>query len=93
MIRDPIALIARYHTCSAIINSTSPLGNTAQAAVQANFSSKNIEEISAALQAAFPVGAWLAWLIHAVGVEMYLNLTPGETERLRQYSYERQVSI
>jgi hypothetical protein len=34
---------------------------------------------------------WMAILLHLVGVEMYLNLTPGETNRMRTVSYERQL--
>jgi hypothetical protein len=60
-------------------------------AVQANFRGP-IEEISAALRVSFPMASWLAWLIHAIGVEIYLKLTPGEEERLRRITYQRQVS-
>jgi hypothetical protein len=34
---------------------------------------------------------WLALFMHLVGVEIYLNLTPVEGERLRKVSYERQL--
>ena len=34
---------------------------------------------------------WLALFLHAVGVEIYLSLTPREANRLRQVSYERQM--
>ncbi len=30
-------------------------------------------------------------MIHVIGVEVYLNLTPKEAGRLRQVSYEKQV--
>ena len=33
---------------------------------------------------------WLGIFLHAVGVELYLNLTPAESERLRMVSYEKQ---
>lgn len=33
----------------------------------------------------------LALFLHAVCVEIYLRLTPRESERLRQVSYERQL--
>lgn len=34
---------------------------------------------------------WIALFLHTVGVEVYLNLTKNESERLRQVSYEKQV--
>lgn len=34
---------------------------------------------------------WLAIFMHLVGVEIYLALTPRESNRLRQVSYERQM--
>jgi len=34
---------------------------------------------------------WIAIFLHDVGVEIYLNLTPAEGERLREVSYERQL--
>jgi hypothetical protein len=92
MIRDGPALVTRYPNCAAVANGTNTLQNGLQVAVQANFASSNVEELSAAMQASFPVGAWLGWLIHAVGVEVYLKLTPAENERLRRISHERQVS-
>lgn len=41
--------------------------------------------------ATFPMSAWLALAIHAVGVEVYLAATAAEALRLRQVSYERQI--
>lgn len=34
---------------------------------------------------------WLALMLHAIGIEIYLRLTPRETERLREVSYQRQL--
>jgi hypothetical protein len=34
---------------------------------------------------------WLSLLMHLVGVEIYLNLTGAEGERLRNVSFERQL--
>ena len=60
--------------------------------VRANLAQpKNASEAGSALQLSFPAALWLAFMIHAVGVEIYLRLTPAESERLRQVSYERQV--
>lgn len=30
-------------------------------------------------------------MLHIIGVEIYLNLTPRESERLRRVSYEKQL--
>ena len=35
---------------------------------------------------------WLALLVHFVGIEIYLALTPREAARLRQVSYEKQLA-
>ena len=37
------------------------------------------------------MAGFLALILHAVGVELYLRLTPRESERLRMVSYERQL--
>jgi hypothetical protein len=34
---------------------------------------------------------WLSLIIHFVGVEIYLHMTPAETTRLRVVSYEKQL--
>jgi hypothetical protein len=49
------------------------------------------ETAAAAFQLTFGLSMWIALVIHAVGVEIYLNLTPAESERLRAVSYERQL--
>jgi Predicted membrane protein (DUF2306) len=49
------------------------------------------ETAAAAFQLTFGMSVWIALIIHAIGVEMYLNLTPAETERLRVVSYQRQL--
>ncbi|KAK4494948.1 hypothetical protein PRZ48_014304 [Zasmidium cellare] len=49
------------------------------------------EEVAAPFELSFCMALWLALLLHAAGVEMYLQLTASETERLRQVSFERQV--
>lgn len=52
---------------------------------------KTSANVGAALQLNFSMGFWLAIIMHLVGVEIYLNLTSNESERLRQVSYERQM--
>lgn len=61
-----------------------------QTAVLANFTAK-VEQVAASMQTSFGMAGWLAFLLHAVGVEIYLRLTPAEGERLRLVSYERQL--
>ncbi|TVY82193.1 hypothetical protein LSUE1_G002223 [Lachnellula suecica] len=40
----------------------------------------------------FSASIWLAIAVHIIGVEIYLNLTPLESKRLRQISYERALA-
>ena len=61
------------------------------AVVHASFFDGQPEQIGASLDISFGMAMWLAIFLHAVGVEIYLALTPRETERLRQVSYERQL--
>jgi hypothetical protein len=49
------------------------------------------ERIGAALDLSFGMAIWLSLLMHLVGVEIYLNLTGAEGERLRNVSFERQL--
>ena len=58
--------------------------------VQAKFSDQ-AEQIGASLRLSFGMAMWMAIFLHLVGVEIYLNLTPRESNRLRQVSYERQM--
>ena len=62
----------------------------AQTAVLANFNNK-VEQVAAAMHMSFGMAGWLALILHAVGIEIYLKLTPAESERLRKVSYERQA--
>lgn len=60
--------------------------------VHANYEGKGgPEHIGAAIGLSFGMATWLAIAIHAIGVEIYLNLTPAESQRLRTVSYERQL--
>ncbi|KAK5174514.1 uncharacterized protein LTR77_001594 [Saxophila tyrrhenica] len=58
--------------------------------VVADFSQDAVT-VGAALQLGFSMGIWVAIAMHAIGVEIYLNLTSAETERLRMVSYEKQL--
>lgn len=63
---------------------------TTYVAVNANMNG-GPENIGAALGVSFGMGLWLSIILHALGVEIYLALTPAEGERLRNVSYERQL--
>jgi len=60
-------------------------------AVTANFGSKDPAAIAASLDSYFGMSGWIAFVLHAPAVEVYLKLTPREGQRLRQVSYERQM--
>ncbi|KAJ8093045.1 hypothetical protein PM082_020526 [Marasmius tenuissimus] len=47
--------------------------------------------IGSALRMSFGPALWIGTLLHAIGVEIYIHLTPGETARLRKVSYQRQL--
>ncbi|KAH8149024.1 uncharacterized protein LAJ45_07000 [Morchella importuna] len=66
------------------------LGNeTMRVVVPASFD--RAETVGSILRLSFGVGFWLAFVVHAFGVEIYIRLTAGESERLRRVSYEKQV--
>ncbi|OHE99725.1 hypothetical protein CORC01_05083 [Colletotrichum orchidophilum] len=48
-------------------------------------------EAAVAVGMPFGMALWLALALHAVGIEIYLKLTPAEAERLRNVSYKRQL--
>ncbi|KAJ6188551.1 hypothetical protein N7519_003459 [Penicillium mononematosum] len=77
-----------YPVCSP---SNSNLTVDSQVIVKANFNGEP-EQIGAALAIGFPMAMWLALVMHAVGIEAYLRLTPKEAERLRIVSYKRQLA-
>lgn len=72
-----------YPACASGTSST-------RVVVDANMSG-NIENVGAALAPSAGMALWLAILMHLIGVEIYLALTPKESERLRRVSYERQL--
>jgi len=49
------------------------------------------EGSSALLVLTFGASLWLTSILHVFGTELYLWLTPAETQRLEEYSYKRQV--
>ncbi len=75
------------------LKSTYPQCNgtpTQQIPVEASFS-QGAANVGIALELNFGMALWLALFLHTIGVEIYLSLTPTESERLRTVSYERQV--
>lgn len=63
-----------------------------QVAVEANYwSTTDPFQAAVAIGDFFGTGGWLALWIHAIAIELYLRLTPAESARLRQVSYERQL--
>ncbi|KAK4120195.1 hypothetical protein N657DRAFT_658546 [Parathielavia appendiculata] len=52
---------------------------------------KNGANTIAIMSMAFGPALWLALALHAVGIEVYLHLTPAEANRLRNVSYQRQL--
>ncbi|RFN54370.1 hypothetical protein FIE12Z_1497 [Fusarium flagelliforme] len=76
------ALVAVYPTCQSL---------DAWVAVQGDMGGDSAENIAAALHLGFSMGVWVALAMHAIGIEVYLQLTPAEFERLRKISYQRQL--
>lgn len=94
--RNPTGLL--YPACS-IVDTVSgiPTGQTIDpsrnTATYVSISSLGAgpENVAALIHAIFPMAAWLALFIHALVIEMYLWLTPAESYRLRNVSYEKQI--
>ncbi|KAI5275059.1 hypothetical protein E4T47_01822 [Aureobasidium subglaciale] len=80
--------LAAYPQCEGYFNGNAP---DLPVVVTVDFSSDNSMELSAALAVPFGAAGWLALLLHTIAIESYLRLTPKESNRLRQVSYERQL--
>lgn len=80
---DSAKVLARYPECDGAAADKMII-------VHAKFGDQ-AETIGAALGMSFGVGVWMAIILHLVGVEIYLALTPAEAHRLRKVSYERQL--
>lgn len=77
-------LTAQYAACNA--------DPSAWTAVKANlYNPSSVAEAMAGMQLSFGTSGFLALLLHAVAVEVYLGLTPGEGERLRRVGRERRA--
>ncbi|XP_014553121.1 hypothetical protein COCVIDRAFT_40834 [Bipolaris victoriae FI3] len=83
-------------TCARIAATITPdidLANSypALSAVAATFGVGDAANTGAAFNAGFGMALWLSLALHAIGVEIYLHLTPREAQRLRQVSYQKQL--
>ncbi|OAL05101.1 hypothetical protein IQ06DRAFT_268839 [Phaeosphaeriaceae sp. SRC1lsM3a] len=85
---SPTLLSEMYPACEAYINGSNP---GAMDKVLANLDGETSANAGAALDLSFGMALWMAFSLHAIGVEIYLNLTPREAERLRKVSYQRQL--
>lgn len=69
-----------------------PNGTTdGRVVVKALYSLTDIESVGANSNLNFDYALWLSTVLHIIGAEIYLSLTPRESKRLRQVSYERQL--
>lgn len=83
------SLLSGYPACAAYVSGT----NSAEfALVKASMKGPGRANVGAALNMPFGMALWLAVAIHAIGVEIYLSLTPREAQRLRNISYHRQLA-
>ncbi|KAH8698995.1 hypothetical protein BGW36DRAFT_340345 [Talaromyces proteolyticus] len=61
-------------------------------AVEGDLDFSNPVGLGAIFNSNFGAALWLALILHMIGVEIYLAMTPIESERLRKVSYERQLA-
>lgn len=87
-ITPDIDLANSYPACAAYVDGTDP---DAVSAVAATFGVGDAANTGAAFNAGFGMALWLSLELHAIGVEVYLHLTPREAQRLRQVSYQKQL--
>ncbi|KAH8892696.1 hypothetical protein GQ53DRAFT_860747 [Thozetella sp. PMI_491] len=88
-VADDAIMRESYPECAPFL-SNQELGHFASVRARL-MGSEDAAEAAAALSVGFGVGLWMAALLHLLAVEIYFNLTPVEHERLRQYSYKRQL--
>ncbi|KZL80645.1 hypothetical protein CI238_08311, partial [Colletotrichum incanum] len=89
MVDDSNRTIELYPDCAAYFSGSNPGQQTIVHADLLNATSA--AEAGAAASLPFGMALWLALAIHAMGIELYLRLTPVEAERLRNVSYKRQL--
>ncbi|TDZ14407.1 hypothetical protein Cob_v012746 [Colletotrichum orbiculare MAFF 240422] len=86
--RNQTKVLSFYPDCGAFYSGENLATNVL---VHANVDAHQPAEIAAGFTAVFGASSWLALVIHAVLVELYLHLTPAEAERLRRISHQRQL--
>lgn len=69
---NPVGLRNLYPACAGYVNGTDPDG---VALVKVNYYAYDPAQIASALGIGFGTCIWLAILIHAVGVEIYVSST------------------
>ncbi|KAI1505047.1 hypothetical protein F5X99DRAFT_301863 [Biscogniauxia marginata] len=82
------ATMAAYPGCESFFSGENP---SQHVVVTANYNSKDPMQVAASFNTVFGMSAWICIALHAVGIEVYLRLTPAEHERLRNVSYQRQL--
>ncbi|PGH14050.1 hypothetical protein AJ79_03320 [Helicocarpus griseus UAMH5409] len=87
----PVSYLTAYPMCAPPPNGTSlPPGYKPVSFVKADNNGIEPAQIGANIEASFGLAVWIALFLHVAGIEVYLRLTPRESERLRMVSYERQ---
>ncbi|KAF8335891.1 uncharacterized protein EI90DRAFT_271600 [Cantharellus anzutake] len=71
---------------------TAPDPHSYFVAVTANSKSGGILGHVATLRLSYALSSWLSLILHIILVEVYIHLTAAESERLRIYSYQRQLA-
>lgn len=79
-----------YPMCDT--NATNTNANSIYVPIKADLTVKNAAQNGASLELTFGMAVWMALFMHGVGVEIYLRLTPRESERLRVVSHEKQLA-
>lgn len=89
MFRNSQAIVEKlYPECAAYYSGQNP---NQHVAIPADMNSGRPDQIASGLNITFGAAGWLALAIHLFAVEIYLQLTPKEAERLRRVSYQRQL--
>ncbi|KAK5719824.1 hypothetical protein LTR17_015113 [Elasticomyces elasticus] len=84
----PADTLGYYPGCATYFDGTQP---DKRVIVNADFASEDSIALSASLAIPFGTAGWLALMLHTIAIELYLRLTPVESDRLRRVSYERQL--
>lgn len=89
MFRNTQAIVEQlYPECMAYYSGQNP---NQHVTIAADMHSGRPDQIASGLNITFGAAGWLALAIHLIAVEIYLQLTPKEAERLRRVSYQRQL--